>query len=212
VTYYQKQLPLLITGILIVTLIFTYFVDIPGSSLYTDELTAWAALVGAFAIALIGPFNLIRYHAGIISKREPDKWLLSVYTIAITIITYAVGVFISPIGASTTLQDMYNTLLVPCSATIYSLTGFFIASAAYRTFQFRNMETSIMLLAGVLIMMKNAAVGGVIWPGFPIIGDWIMKIPNTGGFRGIMLATTVGLIAYGVRLILGFEKVHAGGT
>jgi hypothetical protein len=202
----------LITGIIVFVLIFTYFVNIPGASVYTNELTSWAALVGAFAIALVGPFNLVRYHLGIITKREPDRWLLSVYTIAITLITYAVGVFISPLGASTALQDLYNTLIIPNSATIYALTGFFITSAAYRTFQFRTWETSIMLLAGVLIMMKNAAIGGAIWSGFPIIGDWVMKMPNTGGFRGIMLATTVGLIAYGIRLILGFERIHAGGT
>ena len=47
-------------------------------------------------------------------------------------------------------------------------------------------------------MMKNAAVGGVIWPGFPIIGDWIMKIPNT-------LHGTTGFVAKNIVDVENFE-------
>ena len=44
-------------------------------------------------------------------------------------------------------------------------------------------------------MLQVAPIGGAVWSGFPIIGQWIMDIPTTGGYRGIMITAAFGLIA-----------------
>lgn len=104
----------------------------------------------------------------------------------------------------------YDHVFFPCNATMFALLAFFIASAAFRAFRARNVESALLLGAAILVMIGLVPVGRVISPIFPEIADWILEIPNNAGRRAIMMGAALGGIVTGLRVILGLERSHLG--
>lgn len=63
------------------------------------------------------------------------------------------------------IQSVFAGIVSPGDATIYSILAFFIASAAYRAFRARSLEATVLLAAGLIVMLGNAPVGEAIWGG-----------------------------------------------
>ena len=57
---------------------------------------------------------------------------------------------------------MFNSLFYPLDATMFALLAFFVASASYRAFRIRNFEASLLLTAGVLVMIGAVPIGAYI--------------------------------------------------
>jgi hypothetical protein len=172
-------------------------------------------LTASFAIGII---NLTRAHVSNVRKRRP-VWkyslvlLATMYFMALAsiiashfsldpqskVIPKSVFAFFSPIW-----QFLYYNILVSINATLFSLLAFFIASAAYRAFKARSLETSIMLAAGLLVIIGQAPISSLVWPGFGAIRDWIMTYPNTAGQRGILIGAALGILAFSVRRLVKY--------
>ena len=104
----------------------------------------------------------------------------------------------------------YDHVFFPANATMFALLAFFIASAAFRAFRARNVESALLLGAAVLVMIGLVPVGRVISPIFPEIADWIVDVPNNASRRAIMMGAALGGIVTGLRIILGLERSHLG--
>jgi hypothetical protein len=104
----------------------------------------------------------------------------------------------------------YDHVFYPCNATMFALLAFFIASAAFRAFRARNVESALLLGAAVLVMIGLVPMGRVISPFFPELADWIVDIPNNAGRRAILMGAALGAIVTGLRVILGLERSHLG--
>jgi len=197
-----------------------YYIAVPGVidlQAVSDELLSYitAVLTAAFAIGVI---NLTRVH-WINIKRKRATWMFSVillvclYSMLIfsliaspfaldpnaTVIPNSVIQFSTPIW-----QFLYYKILVNINSSIFSLLAFFIASAAYRAFKARSLEATILLVAGLLVILGQTPIADVIWPGFSVIRDWIMAFPNTAGQRGILIAAALGIIVFSVRRLVRY--------
>lgn len=200
---------------------FTYYVRVTEPvdlQALGDQLFAYltAMLTAAFAIGLI---NLTRVHVNNIKRRRPI-WR---YSLVLVISMYAMAVVslmsspfaIDPTGAviPPALMDvvnpiwefLYYKILVSINASIFSLLAFFIASAAYRAFKARSVESTLFLLAGLLVVIGQAPASDLIWPGFSAIRDWIMAFPTTAGERGILIGVALGIIAFSVRRMIRYS-------
>jgi hypothetical protein len=110
-------------------------------------------------------------------------------------------------------QNVYN----PLSATMFAVLAFYVASAAYRAFRARNLEATLLLVAGVLVMLGRVPLGdqltGVLPEQYRLssVANWIMQVPNLAGQRAIMIGIALGTAATSLRLILGIERSHLGG-
>jgi len=197
-----------------------YYIAVPGVNLQgvSDELLTYitAVLTAAFAIGVI---NLTRVH-WINIKRKRATWMFSVilliclYSMLIfsliaspfaldpnaTVIPSSVIQFSTPIW-----EFLYYKILVNINSSIFSLLAFFIASAAYRAFRARSVEATILLVAGLLVILGQTPIADVIWPGFSAIRDWILAFPNTAGQRGILLAAALGILVFSVRRLIRYD-------
>jgi hypothetical protein len=174
-----------------------------------------AMLTAAFAIGMI---NLTRVH-WINIKRKRATWKFSVILIASLYGMAIVSLISSPFALdpqaavipqgvinlfNPIFDFLYYKVLVTINSSIFSLLAFFIASAAYRAFKARSLESTILLLAGLLVVIGQAPVADVAWPGFATIRDWILAYPNTAGQRGILIGAALGILAFSVRRMIRY--------
>ncbi|MEM0053154.1 MAG: hypothetical protein QXL89_03145 [Nitrososphaeria archaeon] len=205
-TFLNKELPIILIFVTGVIMIVSYFVSAP--EIYLDPLASnlsqAAALIAAYA-TILGILTLAIIHVNHIIKRTKGQWVYSIVVLALALLMIVVG-FIGELGTHPYFIWLYQYPLIALDTTIYSLLAFYIVSAAFRAFKVRSVEALILVVAGIFVMLMNAPVGAAIWSGFPTIGNWVMSVPNTSGFRGFIIGAAIGAIAIGLRVLLGKEK------
>jgi hypothetical protein len=212
----RKEVPVLITLIsAIVMLVSSFFTGSIGSisvNSLGSNLSSWGVIVAAFAVGL-GAVNLAIMHVGNISKQK-DGWPFSVVLMASMALFFGVGVynFLSPENAATRTfyQDMFTYAFTPISNAVFALLAFYVASASYRAFRARNTESTLLLIAAILVMLGKAPVGELIWSKFPEMSSWLLDVPNTAGQRGLTIGVAVGAFSTALRTMLGIERGHLG--
>jgi len=197
-----------------------YYIAAPGTidlQAVSDKLLSYltAVLTAAFAIGVI---NLIRVH-GINIKRRRATWKYSVLLIVCLCAMAIFSVIASPFAldpdaavipatviafATPIWQFLYYKIFVNVNTSIFSLIAFFIASAAYRAFKARSLESTILLVAGLLVMLGQAPITGLLWPGFSAIREWILAFPNTAGQRGILIGIALTVLVFSVRRLFRY--------
>jgi len=182
-----------------------YFVRIPVLRTAVDELKVWAVLIAAFATG-VGFFGYARRTIIKTRAREPG-WPVLIYGVILAIVMSYFGIFYGVEG--TGYSWLFNYVLQSVRTATVALGTPFIFSAALRAFRARNLDAVLFLIAGVLLMLYNAPIGEVIWSGFPVVGQWILDVPQTSVNRALMILTGLGLAAYGIRYIVGFEEMAA---
>jgi hypothetical protein len=97
------------------------------------------------------------------------------------------------------------------AATMFSLLAFFIASAAFRAFRIRSTEALLLAIAAFVLMIGRVPIGNALHPLIPAGADWLMEVPQNAAKRGILIGAALGVMATGIRLILGIEKTYGSG-
>ena len=186
-------------------LLVEYFFDIPVASKAGSEIQSWAVVIAAFALALAA-INLIWLHLRSVAKggREGLHSILLVGSLVVTFISGAFSI------DSKVFSFIVNGIYVPLGTAFYAMTGFYLASAAYRAFRAKNAQAAVLLVTGILLIVGRAPIGEVVWKGFPKVADWIMMVPSVAGSRGIIISTSIGLVGMGLRILLGIERSHLG--
>lgn len=210
----KKEVPLAITFILgVLYIVVNYFTGAPLLKTIKDTLDEWYLVIGAYMI-LVGTINLTQIHGRRIrAKREGyaySAWLL--------ICLYGMmffGIFIAKNANHIGWKFMYNQVIAPMNATVYATLVFYIGSAAYRSFRMRSMEATILLFSAVIMMLGRVPLGRLLLGGRPYfdqMADWILNVPNSAGMRGIQIGACLGGLATALRIMLGIERGHLGGT
>jgi len=204
---YKKKLPLLITTLTLFVVLIEYFLTVPVLKTVGLELQNWAVLIVAFAIGL-GGVNITRHHLLRITKKEED-WYLSIWLLFLLVLFVILGIGFGQ--ESTYFQWLYINVYGALSSTTYSVLALFITSAAFRSFRARNYDASVLLISGFLVLIGNTPASAAIWGGFPIINEWIMKVPTAAATRVIVIGAALGMVTLALRIITGKETGFLGG-
>lgn len=208
-TTLKRTVPLGIAFVAGMVLILQYFVPHPVSGKVLTWTQSWVIIVAGVSL-LLGVGSLVQSHAVKIRRQSPG-WFYSVVALG-TFGATALG-FFHPlgIGPGGPLDWCYQNVMNEMSATMFSILGFFIASAAFRAFRVRSLEATLLLVAAVIIMLGQVPVGAYL-PGVPEIATWILEVPTTAAKRAIILGVALGSIATALRIIFGIERAYLGGS
>jgi hypothetical protein len=208
---FQRQVVYLVTGI-VVAIMFVDFFFFETSTLIAEQVQTWGMVIYNMALGL-GAIRLMMSHGKVIQRRNIN-WQFSAMLIglfALTFITGLVGYISTGDPQSNGFYDwMFVNPYVSLDTTFYAMTGFYIFSAAYRAFRARNIDSALLLIAGCIVLLTNAPIGEVIWSQIPFIGRWFLDYGQVPAMRTFTIVAAFGMLAYGLRALLGREKGYYG--
>jgi len=206
----RREVVYALTAIITVIMIADFFLAIPQVNAVAGELRTWATIISTMALTL-GAVNIIRVHSRNVRKRVPGVWYHSAFLVFIFALVTLLGLTnIDNPSANPVYKWLFDHAYVSLGQTWYAITGFYIASAAYRAFRARNIDAALLLIAGIFVMLMNAPIGEVIWAQIPAIGRWFNDVGQVPAMRTFLIVAAFGLLAFGFRTLLGRERGFYG--
>jgi len=118
----------------------------------------------------------------------------------------------------------YEFIFKPCTATMFSLLAFYVASAAFRAFRAKNLEALLLLGTAFIILLSQTFAGywltswlpsdpqqnAVAWLRMENLKILIMRVFATAGTRAIMIGIALGLASTSIKIMLGQDRSYVG--
>ena len=213
----KREIPLFVTATVGLFMIISFFVPHQVVSVPADFLQQSAIIIVAFGIVL-GGANLLRVNLEAVVRRQPG-WTYKLVLIAGLVVTVVVGLIEGRDfqAAGTRSTWIYDCVYSSMSSAMFALLAFFIASAAFRAFRIRTTEAALLAVAALIVMMGRVPLGGVLTAGFPrelrveTLAQWILDVPQNAANRAILIGAALGVMATGLRVILGIERSYLSG-
>jgi hypothetical protein len=206
------EIPIALTIIACLLQVIPYYFEIPALESAAGTASTGVLIIVACA-TFVGVISILQVHGKRI-QRQSEGWYYSVLVMVFTIIMALTGLPFPEFGLgvnNTYYNWLFTNVQTPLGGTMYSILAFFITSAAFRAFRARNLEASIVLVAGTIMVMGNAPL---ITNAIPFIADislWIRQVPNLATMRGVMIGGALGSIALAVRTLMGIERGYLRG-
>jgi hypothetical protein len=213
----KREIPLFVTAAVGLFMILSFFVPHQAVSVPADFLQQSAIIIVAFGIVL-GGANLLRVNLEAAIRRQPG-WAYKLVLVAGLVVTVTLGLIEGRDfqAAGTRSTWIYDQVYSSMSSAMFALLAFFIASAAFRAFRIRSAEAALLAGAAFIVMMGRVPLGGVLTDGLPRalrvenVAQWILDIPQNAANRAILIGAALGVMATGLRVILGIERSYLSG-
>lgn len=208
-SFVRDQLPVLLCFVTGMIICVATFVPHPVVAEPFHTINDWTIIIASFAIVL-GLASLIRRHLKKVRAQDAGWGYSAVMLISLVITaTLGVGFGMSPKDGDPIIW-IYDYLNKPLSSTMFSLTVFFIASAAYKAFRVRTVGATVLLVSGLIVMIGQIPLGGMLHWSIPALKDWLLMHPNMAAQRGIMLGLGLSMFATSLKILLGIERSYMG--
>lgn len=198
---YERTIPLLIVSILGAWMILEHFFT-PLAPLIpiTDTIRTYTTVLAGAAWGLGISVLTISHARRIYTVSRVPFWGYSVI--------YMIFFFYMVIAAlmQGTNGELFiwgnQNLYSPAGQGLYSTTAFYITTAGYRVFRFRNLDATVLLASGTLVLMSVLPIFTGFIPILGTIGGWIMNVPGVAGYRAFTITVAVATIGLGLRIFL----------
>ncbi|MDI3503411.1 MAG: hypothetical protein PWP64_347 [Candidatus Cloacimonadota bacterium] len=229
----KRSLPLIFAFIVGFIVLLSEFIPHRPFNQIVSTLEGWFMIISGFAI-LLGQISLIRMNTHKIVNKLPN-WpyhLAGLISFAV-MLTFGLlwgmretpgilgdGAQISAWLGLKPFDYLFENAYLPLSATLFSLLAFFIASAAYRAFIIRGLESNLLMITAIIVIIGRTSMGTMLtgwlpesWQFWhiPNLADFIMEFPNTAAQRAILISAGLGIVGSSLRIILGIERSYLGG-
>lgn len=201
----RSEIPVIIALVSSLLMIIPFFLNIPPLEAASAEVKRMLVPIGGFAVVLGGLGVVLRHVKLVQGKRSGYEFSL---------VLVAMYVFFLIVTLIPGLEDLYTTAYITVigrvNETVFSLISLFMASMAYRAFRMRTTETFLFGFSCLIVLIANAPIGEVIWPGSAAVRGFIMDVVNMAGMRAVGIGVALGIFAYGIRTVLGYERIALG--
>ncbi len=208
--------PVVLTSIVGILLILSFFVPHPVIADPAQVLQDWAIVIVASGYVL-GTANVFKVNGEGAIKRQKDwiyKWILLGSMIAMMLVGFFFSGGTSFLDEGSPFKWAYDYMYSPMQSTMFSLLAFFIASAAFRAFRIRTVDAALLAIAALIVMIGRVPIGNLITESLPTqfqlptMANWLLEWPQNAAKRGIAIGAGLGVMATGMRIILGIERSH----
>ena len=191
--------------------------------------------VTAAVAFVLGAGSLLKMNLAKVSRREPG-WGYAVIVLATFLVTLAVGLLkigVHPSreypsapfsgdqsGPDTPFGWLYAYAMTPLTSTMFALLAFYVASAAFRAFRFKNLEAGLLLGTAFVVLLGRTSAGVWLTGWMPEalsglrlenLSAYVLRVFNTAGNRAIIIGIALGVAATSLRILLGIDRSWIGG-
>jgi len=200
----KRTIPMAVAMAVGFLILIDFFFDESHINALGSFLVSSAVILVAFAL-LLGLLNVLLVHFKRIGRRE-EGWPYSIFLVAIALIVLLAGIS----GPETdVVKWIFDNVQFPLQAATFSLLAFYVATAAYRSFRLRSLESIAFILTVIVVLLGQVPIGKSLSEFLPAAKDWILDVPSTAGVRGIIIGVALGTIATGVRILMGFDRPYS---
>jgi hypothetical protein len=203
----KREIPLLIVGITGVIMFFQYYIPTGWSNELFVRSQDWVIVIGILSLPL-GIWSLLNANVQKLQKVKGERFYSAVLLIGFLAMVLT-GLRRENLEAGSVHMTIFNTVLIPIQATIFSLLAFFVASAAYRAFRARSVLATILLLTAFIVMFRFIPLGPISTVNQAFVA-WILSVPNMAAKRAITIGIGLGATATAIKIILGIERTYMG--
>jgi len=205
----RRELPIFLVFLTGMIMIVQYFVPHAISEFVFTYANDFVIVVGILALPL-GIYSLM-YNTVRKARHDPNERIYAITTIAGFVAMVIFGAtrenFTTP---GTMLQNLFQYIVVPCQATLFSMLAFYIASAAYRAFRVRTVLATVLLGTAFVVMLRIVPLPEPLSTWNSDLVRWILAVPNMAAKRAIIIGVGLGAISYSMKIILGIERGYMG--
>ena len=174
------------------------------------------AVVVAGTAVLVGVYNLSASHAKKIRQNEQSVY--SLITVISLLFTLLIGLFDL---ANTYLNDqpglrytqwIFENIQLPIESSLMAIIAISLTFAAIRMLS-RRLNFMTAVFTAVFLILLIGAIPVVATSNFNILTifrNWILSVPAVGGARGILIGMALGIIATGIRILMGTDRPYGG--
>jgi hypothetical protein len=104
---------------------------------------------------------------------------------------------------------VFNYIQIPIEASLMALLSVVLIYAGIRLLRRKpNLLTIVFIATAVVILLMSGPLFGIDIPGMAALRIWIGKVPAVAGARGILLGISLGIVAAGLRILMGADRPY----
>jgi hypothetical protein len=180
----------------------------PGLEFISDTLLRWAIILAGFAL-LIGVINLLSVHVGKLRAWKKDSFFSLVLIIAFVAAVVAAGIS-TPTGSAA--MWIFQNIQLPVEASLMAILVITLAYSCMRLLRRRSGLLPIIFVVTTFVVLIGLApiyaYGDV--PVLSSLRGWISQVPAMAGARGILIGVALGIVATGLRVLIGVDRPYGG--
>lgn len=190
-----------------VVILLGYFLHLDTLASIRSILLGWAGILMAVAL-LAGVVNLFSVHWRKMTAGQSGGFYSLILILAL-VMTLIIGGWLGPAHPYTLW--ILNNIQVPVEGSLMALLTVILVLASMRLLQRRSdLNAFVFLFTAVLIILISGPLFGLDIPGLPELRNWILKVPALAGTRGILLGVGLGVLAAGMRILVGTDRPYEG--
>ncbi|MGB9824091.1 MAG: hypothetical protein ACPLN0_06575 [Candidatus Hydrothermia bacterium] len=166
----KKEVPLLITFLAGFLLILAFFIPHKPFGKVEEIFNDWFIIVSGFTL-ILGIDSLLAYNFNKVRRKEKDApyALVTILAFFLTLLWGVIEIIRTPeknplAPSSSFARYFYNYMFIPLQATMFAILSFFVASAAYRAFRAKEINSALLLFAAILVMLGRIPIGNAWAP------------------------------------------------
>lgn len=184
-----------------------YFIKSPLLLNVRTILLEWATILAAVAV-LVGIANLFTVHWGKMTSGKRSGIYSGISIVSLVLTLGIVGWF-----GLTNIYSLwiFNYIQLPVEGSLMALLAIILVLAGIRLLRRKsNMLSIVFIVTAMVILLATGPLFGISVPGLAELRAWIAQVPAMAGARGLLLGIALGIVATGLRILMGSDRPYGG--